>query len=118
MALLTENAKTPADITVADDWCIKLPDGYVYSTYEDEDDGLLLTIGTVDDAESWVIKRSNAKVEGVEDLLFYSVRSRMDLLVFGQNMTGDKTKEFVLCHESDMCIYCQLHDSFGRGNKL
>ena len=46
MALLTENAKTPADITVADDWCIKLPDGYVYSTYEDEDDGLLLTIGT------------------------------------------------------------------------
>ena len=47
MALLTENAKTPADITVADDRCIKLPDGYVYSTYEDEDDGLLLTIGTV-----------------------------------------------------------------------
>ena len=53
MALLTENAKTPADITVADDWCIKLPDGYVYSTYEDEEDGLLLTIGTVDNAESW-----------------------------------------------------------------
>lgn len=50
--MLTENAKSPADITVADDWCIKLPDGYVYSTYEDEDDGLLLTIGTVADLQS------------------------------------------------------------------
>ena len=44
MELLTENAKTPADITIADDWCIRLPDGYYYSTYEDDDDRLLLTI--------------------------------------------------------------------------
>ena len=96
MALLTENAKTPADITIADDWCIKLPDGYHYSTYENEDDGLLLTIRTTDDAETWEIRRSESKVEGVEDLL-----------VIG--LTGDKTREFVLRHESDMCIYCQLH---------
>ena len=52
MALSTENAKTPTDITIADDWCIKLPDGYCFSTFEDENDGLLLTINTNDDTES------------------------------------------------------------------
>lgn len=118
MAQLTQNSKSPADITIADDWCIKLPDGYRYSTFEDEDDGTLLTINANDDSESWTVKRSPAKVEGVDDLLFYGIRTRMELLVFGPNLTGDKTKEFILRHESNLCIFCQLHDSFGRGKQL
>ena len=118
MAQLTQNSKSPADITIADDWCIKLPDGYRYSTFEDEDDGTLLTINANDDSETWTVKRSPAKVEGVDDLLFYGIRTRMELLVFGPNLTGDKTKEFILRHESNLCIFCQLHDSFGRGKQL
>jgi hypothetical protein len=111
------NAKTPAELTIADDWCIKLPDGYVYSTFQNEEDHKLLTIRTLDNSEVWEVKRHEKDIPKYDNLLDNEARNEIirKKIICEGGLDGSKKFEFVLRQESDICIYCQLIEGDGEG---
>lgn len=109
MKKLEGGKPAPSKLTVAKDWSLTVPDGYLCKTEKDNNEAeLLATIQDEAATETWKIERTPTKVSGVDDLLFYGVRMKIEHMVMGPRLSGDNEKEFVLRHESDLNVFCQL----------
>lgn len=116
--------RSPARVTVADDFSLRIPMGYRYAASgeiprprkelrERENTAPLLTLRSEDGAENWEFSVWDIKFHESADLQRYDKRVKMELLFIEPLLTGDKSREFELRHESDLCIYCELEDYDG-----
>lgn len=109
------DAQGPADITVNDDWCIKLPNEYAYSTLQNDAEHKILVFHSDDNTEIWEIYQFDEDFPKCNNLLDDKIRNEVirKKVLNGSGVHGEKKFEFVLRQESDICVYCQLIEGGG-----